>query len=29
ALNDLVQADEAVENVLLTIRDGVLIARKR
>ncbi|MBW2523515.1 MAG: class I SAM-dependent methyltransferase [Deltaproteobacteria bacterium] len=28
ALNDLVQADEAVENVLLTIRDGVLIARK-
>ena len=29
ALNDEVQADDRVENVLLTVRDGVLLARKR
>jgi len=28
-LNDLVQSDRNVDNVMLTIRDGVLIARKR
>ena len=27
-LNDLVQSDQNVDNVMLTIRDGVLIARK-
>ena len=29
ALNDKVQFDDRVENVLLTVRDGVLLARKR
>ena len=28
AFNDKVQSDPAVENVLLTVRDGVMIARK-
>jgi caffeoyl-CoA O-methyltransferase len=28
AFNDKVQNDPAVENVLLTVRDGVMIARK-
>jgi predicted O-methyltransferase YrrM len=27
--NKLVQEDERVENVLLPIRDGIMIARKR
>ncbi len=29
ALNELVTADERVDNVLLTIRDGVMLVRKR
>jgi predicted O-methyltransferase YrrM len=29
ALNDKVAADERVESVLLTVRDGILLARKR
>jgi caffeoyl-CoA O-methyltransferase len=29
ALNDRVQADDRVENVMLTVRDGVLLVRKR
>jgi caffeoyl-CoA O-methyltransferase len=29
ALNDLVQRDARVDNVLLTVRDGVLLVRKR
>lgn len=29
ALNDRVQADERVNNVLLTVRDGVMLIRKR
>jgi len=29
AFNDRVQNDERVENVLLTVRDGVMLARKR
>lgn len=29
AFNDRVNADERVENVLLTVRDGIMLARKR
>jgi caffeoyl-CoA O-methyltransferase len=29
ALNDRVQHDDRVENVMLTVRDGILLARKR
>ena len=29
ALNDRVQNDPAVDNVMLTVRDGILLARKR
>ena len=28
AFNELVQADERVENVLLSVRDGIMIVRK-
>jgi predicted O-methyltransferase YrrM len=29
AFNDLIQEDQRVENVLLTIRDGVMLIRKK